>query len=238
MCMKKIAIIEDDIDVNNRFCEWIKEAKPEYQIDQYLNLESAENGVNKNDYDLIVLDIKLSHDNNAGIGLINTVNVNKPCPVLVVSGLTPGIYRPIMRKLNAWDYLEKPVEKEFFLTLVMDAIKVGSADHKQPRNKQNDCKLPDPDLQIDPLRQVQASWKGRRLNLSMTDQRIVHYIVTNADKLVTFKELFQQVPFGRNQTNIRSHIHVIRDAFRDVDEDFDRLHNVPMAGYIWHIQTG
>ncbi len=238
--MNKIAIVEDDKDVNDLFYRWIMEVKPECHIDQYFDRDTTEKGLVNNQYDLIVLDIQLGWERNAGIGIINGINVNKPCPVLVVSGLSSDIYRPIMRELKVWDYMVKPVseeQKDFFLTLVMDAIKVSSANHKN-NNKQEDNKLPEPDLQLDPLRQMQASWKGQRLNISLTDQRIVHYIVTNADKLVTFKELFPLVPTGRNQTNIRSHIHAIRDAFKDVDKDFDRLHNVPMAGYIWRLNAG
>ncbi|TRZ66222.1 MAG: DNA-binding response regulator [Comamonadaceae bacterium] len=239
--MKKIAIIEDDPVVNDMFCRWIQEAKPDFLIDQYVDRESAEAGLEKNDYALIVLDIELSPwDRNAGIGLINNINVRKPCPVLVVSGLTSDIYRPIMRELKAWDYMVKPVSEEqkgFFLTLVMDAVRLGQAIPKQTGNGQADSAWPEPHLNVDPLRKTQATWKGKALNLPMTDQRLIHYLVTHADKLVTFDELFPLVPSGRNQINIRSHIHAIRSAFKEVDDDFDSLRNVPMAGYIWQLHT-
>ncbi len=38
---------------------------------------------------------------------------------------------------------------------------------------------------------------------------------------------------GRNRDNIRKHISTIRDAFRELDEDFDRIENIPMRGFCW-----
>lgn len=41
------------------------------------------------------------------------------------------------------------------------------------------------------------------------------------------------VKSGRNRDNIRKHISTIREAFRELDEHFDRIENVPMRGFRW-----
>ena len=41
---------------------------------------------------------------------------------------------------------------------------------------------------------------------------------------------------GRNRDNIRKHISAIREAFREFDEDFDRIENIPMRGFRWSDQ--
>jgi len=45
------------------------------------------------------------------------------------------------------------------------------------------------------------------------------------------------VKSGRNRDNIRKHISTIRDAFRELDEGFDRIENIPMRGFRWSDQT-
>ena len=52
-------------------------------------------------------------------------------------------------------------------------------------------------------------------------------------EVVSYEELFQVVKSGRNRDNIRKHISAIREAFRELDEDFDRIENIPMRGFRW-----
>jgi DNA-binding winged helix-turn-helix (wHTH) protein len=51
--------------------------------------------------------------------------------------------------------------------------------------------------------------------------------------VVSYDELFQVVKSGRNRDNIRKHISTIRDAFRELDEAFDGIENIPMRGFCW-----
>jgi DNA-binding winged helix-turn-helix (wHTH) protein len=48
------------------------------------------------------------------------------------------------------------------------------------------------------------------------------------------------VKSGRSRDNIRKHISSIREAFRELDEAFDRIENIPMRGFRWSdpIATG
>lgn len=52
-------------------------------------------------------------------------------------------------------------------------------------------------------------------------------------EVVSYDELFAVVKSGRNRDNIRKHISTIREAFRELDEHFDRIENVPMRGFRW-----
>jgi DNA-binding winged helix-turn-helix (wHTH) protein len=45
--------------------------------------------------------------------------------------------------------------------------------------------------------------------------------------------LFQVVKSGRNRDNIRKHISTIREAFRELDENFGCIENIPMRGFRW-----
>ena len=54
--------------------------------------------------------------------------------------------------------------------------------------------------------------------------------------MVSYDDLFQVVKSGRNRDNIRKHISTIREAFRELDEDFERIENIPMRGFRWSDQ--
>ena len=45
--------------------------------------------------------------------------------------------------------------------------------------------------------------------------------------------MFQVVKSGRNRDNVRKHVSTIREAFREVDPEFNLIENVPMRGFRW-----
>ena len=51
--------------------------------------------------------------------------------------------------------------------------------------------------------------------------------------VVSYEELFDVVKSGRNRDNVRKHVSTIRDAFREVDPNFEGIENVPMRGFRW-----
>ncbi|MCH6052633.1 response regulator, partial [Salmonella enterica] len=82
---------------------------------------SAEAALSRERYDLVVLDIELGRERNAGVALINEINKQGlGTPVLVVSAMPAAIYRSIMKALDAWDYLQKTTfdEAEFVETFL------------------------------------------------------------------------------------------------------------------------
>ena len=76
-------------------------------------------------------------------------------------------------------------------------------------------------------------WRGKRINLPLTAQRILAALYQKRGQVVTYDELFDVVKSGRNRDNIRKHISTIREAFRELDHQFDRIENVPMRGFRW-----
>jgi DNA-binding winged helix-turn-helix (wHTH) protein len=92
-------------------------------------------------------------------------------------------------------------------------------------------------LSLAPLRQSTPQWRGQRVNLPLTAQRILAALYQHRGEVVSYEELFQVVKSGRNRDNIRKHISTIREAFRELDEHFDRIENVPMRGFRWSNQA-
>jgi DNA-binding response OmpR family regulator len=134
-----------------------------------------------------------------------------------------------MKALDAWDYLQKTTYDEAeFIETFLDILRTARL-----REPKSGARAADDSLQLDPLKQRSAMWRGQRVNLPLTAQRILATLHERAGEVVSYEELFDVVKSGRNRDNVRKHVATIRDAFRDVDPSFDGIENIPMRGFRW-----
>lgn len=232
--MIKIAVIEDDIPTSNQLTSWIRAARSDVEVDQWFDRDSAEAAILRQAYQLVVLDIELGRERNAGVAIINLINKqNQGTPVLVVSAMPAAIYRSIMKALDAWDYLQKTTfEEADFIETLLDILRVDKQRKlaEVGNNKTNENVQ---ELILDPLWQRTPTWRGERINLPLTAQRILATLYQHRGQIVSYNQLYDVVKSGRNRDNVRKHVSTIRDAFREIDPHFDGIENVPMRGFRW-----
>jgi DNA-binding response OmpR family regulator len=228
--MLKVAVIEDDLPTSNQLKEWILAARPGITVDQWATRDDAEAAIAREDYAVVVLDIELGRERHAGVAIINAINkAARGTPVLVVSAMPATIYRSIMKALDAWDYLQKTTfEEGDFIDTFLEILRAA-----RDRVAARPAAAAGDELSLDPLRQGTPLWRGKRVNLPLTAQRILATLYQRRGQVVSYDELFQVVKSGRNRDNIRKHISTIREAFRELDEDFERIENIPMRGFRW-----
>ena len=230
--MTRVAVIEDDLPTSNQLKAWILAARPGITVDQWFNRDDAEAAIAREAYDMITLDIELGRERHAGVAIINAINkTGRGTPVLVVSAMPAAIYRSIMKALDAWDYLQKTAfEEADFVETFLEIL-------RESRDKRPAVAVQDTDereeLSLDPIRQSTPLWRGKRVNLPLTAQRILAALYQRRGEVISYDDLFQVVKSGRNRDNIRKHISTIREAFRELDEQFDAIENVPMRGFRW-----
>ncbi|TAK60760.1 response regulator [Methylobacter sp.] len=233
--MTKIAVIEDDRPTSNQFAGWIKAAiadMNDVQIDQWFTRDDAQAAIAREAYDIVVLDIELGRERHAGVAIINEINKRQQgTPVLVVSAMPAAIYRSIMKALDAWDYLQKTTfEESDFIETFLDMLRVAKSRQAQVAKPEP---VPAQELTLDPLWQLSPLWRGERINLPLTAQRILATLYQHRGEVVSYNDLFEVVKSGRNRDNVRKHVSTIREAFRELDPDFDCIENVPMRGFRW-----
>ncbi len=229
--MPRVAIIEDDLPTSNQLAGWIRAARPGIEIDQWFDRDAAEAALARENYDVVLLDIELGRERHAGVALINEINKRgSGVPVLVVSAMPAAIYRSIMKALDAWDYLQKTTfEEADFIETFLEILRVG----RERRAQRAPAAQAAGELALDPLWQRTPTWRGERINLPLTAQRILATLHQKRGEVVSYEELFEVVKSGRNRDNVRKHVSTIRDAFREVDPGFERIENVPMRGFRW-----
>jgi two-component system, OmpR family, response regulator ChvI len=225
--MTTVALIEDDIPTSNQLKGWIQSARPGIAVQQWFTRDDAEAALVRERYDVVVLDLELGRERHAGVALINAVNkLGAGTPVLVVSAMPATLYRSIMKALDAWDYLQKTTfEEPDFIETFLDMLRSAPAAVAAVSTPA--------ELSLDPLRQGSPLWRGQRVNLPLTAQRILASLHQRRGEVVSYEQLFEVVKSGRNRDNIRKHVSTIRDAFREIDASFDGIENVPMRGFRW-----
>lgn len=229
--MAKVAVIEDDLPTSKQLKAWIEAARPGITVDQWFNRDDAESAIARECYDLVVLDIELGRERHAGVAIINAINKKGTTPVLVVSAMPATIYRSIMKALDAWDYLQKATfEESDFIDTFLEILRAVKERAPVPAAVKTGARA---ELEIDPLRQRNPMWRGHRINLPLTAQRILAALFARRGEVVSYEELFEVVKSGRNRDNIRKHVSTIRDAFREIDPAFECIENVPMRGFRW-----
>jgi DNA-binding response OmpR family regulator len=229
--MARVAVIEDDLPTSKQLKAWIESASPGITVDQWFSRDDAEAAIARQRYDLVVLDIELGRERHAGVAIINAINKKDATPVLVVSAMPATIYRSIMKALDAWDYLQKTTfEEADFIDTFLEILRAVKERAAAATVKQGPASA---ELEIDPLRQRNPTWRGQRINLPLTAQRILAALFARKGEVVSYDELFDVVKSGRNRDNIRKHVSTIRDAFREIDPAFEGIENVPMRGFRW-----
>jgi len=213
---------------------WIESARPDVRVDQWYTRDDAEAAIARQRYDVVVMDIELGRERHAGVALINAINKQHATPVLVVSAMPATIYRSIMKALDAWDYLQKTTfEESDFVDTFLEILRASRAEREQRERAEPVAQPAGDELSLDPLRQGAPRWRGQRINLPLTAQRILATLHERRGQVVSYEDLFQVVKSGRNRDNVRKHISTIRDAFREIDPGFELIENVPMRGFRW-----
>lgn len=231
--MYKIAIIEDSKAVNNALAEFCRQLDQSSEVDQFFDRASAEIGIKQNDYSLIVVDIELPPEKNAGIGLINVNSQYHKSPVIVVSGLDSSVYRSIMYQLDIWDFLEKPIapDGQMFLAAAMRVLR-DRRNSQGKQSAQDQQAESEEDLFVD-HETGKASFKGKPLNIPHTAKIILQKVYKSKGGLVTYEELFELVKSGKNNDAIRQHVKTIRDALKEVGESEGLVEVIRMKGVRW-----
>lgn len=233
MTTPRVAVIEDDEPTSRQLRGWIEAACPGAVVHQCFTRDEAEAAIGRERYDVVVLDIELGRERHAGVAIINAINKRHGTPVLVVSAMPAAIYRSIMKALDAWDYLQKAAfEEAEFVDTLLDMLR-AARQARSAQAAQATSTAGGDELSLDPLWQATPTWRGQRLNLPLTAQRILAALHQRRGEVVSYDELFRVVKSGRNRDNVRKHVSTIRDAFREIDPGFDAIENVPMRGFRW-----
>ncbi len=184
--------------------------------------------------DLVLLDWKMPDLN--GIDVLRRMRAGGVgVPVIFLTALSDQIFEETALLGGAVDFVEKVrsfviLERRIRLALERRSAPAAPAD-----------RLAVGDLVLD-LDSRRAYWRGRLVDLTVTEFALVRALAARAGRDVGYRDLYDA---GRGKgfhagagedgyrTNVRAAVKRIREKFKAQDAAFDRIGNYPGFGYQW-----
>ena len=135
--MKKILIVDDEKDIRNNIKAILTDEN--YLADTAENSDDALNLINKNSFDLIILDVWLNDSALDGIELLKTLkNLYNDIPVVIISGHGNIEMAVEAIKEGAQEFIEKPFSSERLILSVSRSIEVAQIKNENQKLKEKD----------------------------------------------------------------------------------------------------
>jgi two-component system OmpR family response regulator len=226
-----IAIVEDDPHQRENYADALKAQG--HTVVVYPNKPTALEGFKNALPDLAILDIMLENEMDGGFDICRELRHMSPqLPIIFLTARDSDIDRVSGLRLDAWDYITKPVNLQFLGVRVASLFRIAStlrlaADDGPVALKLGDLELNEASLSV--------SWKDEPLNLTLTEFWVVESLAHNVGKVKSYEALMQVTKQSYVEKNtINGYIRRIRKKFKQVDPDFEYIETVFGTGYRWH----
>ena len=227
-----IALVDDDRNILTTLS--IALEKEGFQIQTYLDGESALIGLSRTPPDLAVIDIKMPRMD--GEELLKKLRKKTSMPVIFLTSKDEEVDELLGLKLGADDFVKK--SGGFSTKVLIERIRVQlrKKDNKIEENKNI---ISHGKLKLDPS-QLECEWDGKQLpdKLTTTEFLLVKEL---AKRPGIIKERAQLMDIAyREDTDIEdrtidSHVKRIRKKFKKVDPDFSAIETRYGSGYRWNV---
>jgi two-component system response regulator ChvI len=190
--------------------------------------------------DVILLDWRMPGMNGLEV-LRHLRRAGTTTPVIFLTVLSDDIYEEAALEGGAIDFIDKSRRLSILLKrlqLITEGIR-SLPEPEVKRSSGDGTALGRLELRFDISR---ASWSGTTLDLTLTEFKIVALLASRAGEDVGYREIYDLVHgkdfvagYGAEgyRANVRTFIKRIRKKFRDVDAEFDQIHNYAGFGYRW-----
>jgi len=233
MHKQTIALIDDDRNILTSIS--IALEKEGFNVQTYLDGESALIGLSRTPPDLAVIDIKMPKMD--GEELLKKLRKKTALPVIFLTSKDDEIDELLGLKLGADDFVKK--SGGFSIKVLIERIRVQL--RKKNINNIEDTKniIAHGKLKLDPS-QLECEWDGKQLpdKLTTTEFIIVREL---AKRPGIIKERSQLMDIAyREDTDIEdrtidSHVKRIRKKFKKIDVNFSAIETRYGSGYRWNV---
>lgn len=232
---KTVAIVEDDLDQRENYADALLQHG--YDVVTYANRPEAFAGMRNDMPDLAILDIMLEDEMDGGFDLCRDLrNIAPRLPIIFLTARDSDIDRVSGLRLDAWDYLIKPINMQFLTVRISSLFRiVDSLDDTLPDSAGSggDDILQRGSLFIDP-NSMTITWKDQALSLTLTEFWLIEAMARRPNQVKSYDNLMQITRQSYVERNtINGYIRRIRNKFKEIDSQFDRIETVFGVGYKW-----
>ena len=228
-----IALIDDDRNILTSIS--IALEKEGFNVQTYLDGESALIGLTRQPPDLAIIDIKMPKMD--GEELLKKLRKKTTLPVIFLTSKDDEIDELLGLKLGADDFVKK--SGGFSIKVLIERIRVQLRKKNLSPAEETKNIISHGKLKLDPS-QLECEWDGKQLpdKLTTTEFLIVQEL---AKRPGIIKERSQLMDIAyREDTDIEDrtidrHVKRIRKKFKKVDQNFSAIETRYGSGYRWNV---
>ena len=227
-----IALIDDDRNIITSIS--IALEKEGFNVQTYLDGESALIGLTRTPPDLAIIDIKMPKMD--GEELLKKLRKKTSMPVIFLTSKDEEVDELLGLKLGADDYVKK--SGGFSIKVLIERIRVQLR-KKTSTSEESKSLIVHGKLKLDP-NQLECEWNGKALpeKLTTTEFLIVKELAKRPG-IIKERNHLMEIAYKDNtdieDRTIDSHIKRIRKKFKRVDNNFSAIETRYGSGYRWNV---
>jgi two-component system, OmpR family, response regulator len=236
---RHIALVEDDDVLRANYTDLLRQAG--FAVDAYSTKAEALAGILRQLPDLVLLDITLRPEHDAGFAICTELRRHsESLPIVFLTSHDAEVDKISGLRSGADDYITKDVSLQYLIVRLealfrrRDALNIpnvaGTGVLSPIATKQPSA--PGPDLTFDEVCSY-ASWRKHRLDLSLTQYWMLRDLYQHLGEPRSHSELMRAANVVVEPNTVTSHINIIRVRFQRIDPSFDQIHTERGRGYRW-----
>jgi len=227
MNQKHIVIVEDETDLLANYKATLE--KHGYQVTGLNSQGQAETYFSANTPDLVILDVGLGLNADAGFQLCQMLRQQSASlPILMLTARDDEIDVVSGLRLGADDYLSKDISMPHLLARVAGLFRRQDA----TQSNDQDAQFEKGDLRI-LIDNLQLFWQQQLVDLTVTEFWMIQSLARFPGQVKTREQLMKDANVYVDDSTITSHIKRIRKKFQKIDASFDQIDTVHGMGYRW-----
>ena len=225
--MKKILVIEDDVEINDLIKDFFLLRK--FDVEQAFSGTEALICAEKKEYDCLILDLMLPGID--GETILEIMKNKSEMPIIVVSAKDKDESKILSLKLGADDFLQKPFNLEELYLKVNKNIEMYRRLKATESISQDIINYENISMSFI-TREVTVNMK--RLHLTSKEFDMLSLLIKSPNQVFTRESLFCKVwgeEFCVDTNTVSVHISNLRKKLKEIDEDAPKIETVWGIGF-------
>lgn len=230
--MRRVLLVEDDDTLRSNYEMLL--AAHRLDVRGCATKTEAQEAFRNELFDVIILDVTLGHDFEAGFELCQEFrSAQRITPIIFLTERADDHDRISGLRLGADDYLSKTISGSYLAARVtalirrVEALTSGSPDVPAP--KTSSSRSP---LRIDEQLSC-AYWDNTRLDLSLTQFWILKELFQNPGVVSSTADLMRAAKITVQPNTVVAHVKAIREKIQAIDPQFSAIKAERSRGYRW-----
>ena len=226
--LRRIAIVEDDAAIRANYADALQ--RYGYEVSAYGERRNAMEAFRSRLPDLAIIDIGLGDDSEGGFALCRDLRSLSPqLPIVFLTARDSDFDVVSGLRLGADDYLTKGVSLPHLLARIAALFRRVDA---LAESKPVEERIVRGDMELD-LKRFSAQWKGKRIELTLTEFWIVHSLARHPGHVKSRDQLMRDAELVVDDATVTSHVKRVRAKFVVADPAFDAIETAYGLGYRW-----